>query len=228
MPEHVTSAPWEIPYPGSVGEVKLGATDMQEIAERVTAIFKERLTTLSVHGASFTAKSGELVEASAAITITLPAAAANAVVGVLANGHEVTIGAGGALIYGDFVEGKTPIKLVGFQHVVLVSDGVNWFIIAGEPKRETTYGARTERTPNTEYEPNATRMTSVVLSYTHAEKAGMEVFVGGELIATPEVGDTEIATLITASISFLVGPGEKWKAKCFPAGGTLRSSYRSL
>jgi hypothetical protein len=210
-----------------VGEVKLGATNMQEIAERVTVIFKERLTTLSVHGASFTAKSGELVEASAAITVTLPAAAANAVVGVLANGHEVTIGAGGALIYGDFVEGKTPIKLVGFQHVVLVSDGVNWFIVAGEPKRENVYGAPTERATGAEFEPSGTRpvFVSMWAFRTAAESYSIEVLVGGVEVA--KISADAEANQVRGT-SFICPPGIKWQAKATSGSPKVFTSYYVL
>jgi len=122
-----------MPYPSSTGEAKKGAADIQELAERVTAYLKERLTLVSEHGSSFTAASGELIKCTAAITITLPAASVNAVVEVLSNGHEVKVGGGAGLIYGDFIEGITPITFVGYQHARFVSDGTNWFMTAGTP-----------------------------------------------------------------------------------------------
>lgn len=212
--EKETAAPWLMPYPTSNGEVKLGATNMQEISERATKLFKERLLTLAEHGGSFTAASGELVKATGGITVTLPAAAANATVGVLANNHEVKIGAGAALIYGDFITGITPITLVGYQHVILQSDGTNWFIIAGESKREVTYEAIVGRTAETEYEPSPTRPAYVALE--------------GTGLANVRVGGVKIISSASAaeksSFSFICPAGQKWQA----TGVSLKSSYLLL
>lgn len=215
MAENTTISPWSIPYPSGTGKVKLGATDMQEIAERVTAIFKERLTTISSHGTSFTAASGELVKATAAITVTLPAVAANATVGVLANGNAVTVGAGSAKIYGDFVEGVTPIKLVGYQHVVLISDGTNWYIVAGEPARENKYSKKVYSVPEAEagVTPSTTRPAIVTItprSGALGESIYAIITVGGQEAGYVEAksAGTNITSL---PVTVWTNPGEAWK-----------------
>jgi hypothetical protein len=211
--ENETAAPWKLPYPSSTGEVKLGAQDFAELAERATAIFKERYLTLAEHGASFTAKSGELVKATAAITATLPAAAVNAIVGVLANGHEVTVGAGAAVIYGDFVTGSTPIKLVGYQHVILVSDGTNWFIVAGEPRNEATYGGSISHASEEEVEPSASRGAQVTLTFRIGSNgfSGWKLTVGGAVAAERSGRGAE--GVEEEVFSFFCPAGQKWKVK---------------
>jgi hypothetical protein len=229
--ENTTASPWSMPFPSSTGEVKKGATDIQELAERITTYLKERLLLVSEHGSSFAAASGELVKCTAAITVTLPAVAANAVVGVLANGHEVKVGAGSALIYGDFITGSTPITLLGYQHVLLVSDGTNWFIVAGEPLKADVYTALTSRTIATEYEPSATRPTYVKVTYTFSASSETNqavLKVGGVIIAEPEVAPNSAAATALV-IDFICPAGKSWEVQ--HASGTtqkLQSTYLPL
>ena len=184
--ENTTASPWLLPWPSPVGKVKLGSVDFQELAERTTTIFKERLITIAEHGSSFTAASGELVKCTAGITVTLPSPTANATVGVLANNYSSEITAGSAKIYGDFVEGATKVKLVGYQHLLLQSDGTNWFIIAGEPKREATYAVRVTHTKaamEAGWVPSATRDAFVLFCTALPESE-----IGGEEIDVEESG----------------------------------------
>ena len=152
------------------------------------------------HGSNTAALSGELVEATGAITVTSPTAEAGAIFGVLANNHAVTVKPATGKIYGDFIEAASEIKLVGYQHVILQSDGTNWFIVAGEPKREQKYVTKifTKAEAEAGVEPSATRMAFVILAPTSES----EIFVGGELI-----------TLNSGKIPWplLVPPGQKWK-----------------
>jgi hypothetical protein len=113
-------------------------------AKTIDKVLYEKTLNLVEHGASFTAKAGELVKCNGAITVTLPAPALNGALGVLANNHTIEITAGAAKIFGDFFEG-TACKLLGLQHIVLQSDGTNWYIVAGEPKRESKYEALKEQ-----------------------------------------------------------------------------------
>ena len=222
MPEHQTAAPWLLPYPDPTGKAKLGATDFKELAERLTTLFKERFLTVTEHGASFAAASGELVKCTGAITVTLPAAAANAIVGVLANNHEVNIGAGASLIYGDFITGSTPITLLGYQHVVLQSDGTNWFIVAGEPKREQTYTEKTYSKVEAEagVSPSATRPSVVnLLAVGKVSEALVARFNAGASIVGFAQSPAVAGATPGGQVTVYLNPGEKWSAE--QVAGTL-------
>ena len=115
-------------------------TGFADLAEDIDKLLWERLLNLSEKGASGATTSGQLVKCTGAITVTAPAAALNAVFGVHANGHAVTVkGASAAKIYGGAAEGQTEIQLLGYQYVVK-SDGTNWFIIAGQPSGYLSFG----------------------------------------------------------------------------------------
>ncbi len=235
MPEKTTTH-FAFPYPTSAGEVKNGAVDIEELAKKLDEFLFERLLTLSEKAVSGAATSGQMVKCTAAITVTAPAVAASALFGVVANGHAVTVkAAGAAKIFGDFLAeaGVTECKLVGMQHLILFSDGTNWFIIAGEPKREQAYGAETSRANNTEFEPSATRETWVTVNGASSIAGAwlkMNVFVGGQEIAELTTGPPSPAKPQVA-YGFLVLPGVKWKAQVEAGVGakeeesTLTSRY---
>lgn len=135
MAEHETTN-FHLPYPGAIGKVKLGAKDIEELAKSVDKVFTERLLTYKGYSASATLKSGELaVQGKSGETFTLPAAVVNAQIGIFcgaaATSAKVTT-SGGALIFGDSLNGVGTITLTSLQHVVLTSDGTNWLIVAGE------------------------------------------------------------------------------------------------
>jgi hypothetical protein len=121
---------------------------MEEIAERVTKIMKEKIggvVKFATHAVSYNAVSGELGEGTKAITATLPlAATADQTIGVFSKVAASTelikvTTSGGAFIEGDFITAASKtgtITLTEGQHVVLTADGTNWKILAGEPKRE--------------------------------------------------------------------------------------------
>ncbi len=131
MAEKLTAAPWELPYPTSVGEVKLGAKDFEELAERTTAIFKEKVLIVKKYATSETLKSGELaVQEKSGETFTLPAVGtANQIIGIFSAALQINVTAA-ANIIGDGVN-KASVKLAERQHVVLQSNGTNWMIVAG-------------------------------------------------------------------------------------------------
>lgn len=168
---------------------------------------------LIAQATSCTAKSGELVKATGSITVTLPEASVNATVGVLANGHAVTVKAPAGDIYGDFVEGVTSINLIGYQHVVLQSDGTNWFIIAGEPKREQVAVGKDFSKAELEagVTPSTTR-PALVTFFGNENEAHVEV--EGVLIGPPDLGEH-------VPLTFEVLPGQKWKAKVVGHAVTL-------
>jgi hypothetical protein len=177
------------------------------------------------HSAAFTAQPGELVEAaSGPYTITLPAPAVGAVVGVFCNSASpITVaGAGGAKIYGDFVNAASSIVLTTYQHVTLQGNGSAWFIVAGEPKKESVSGALTARAVNTEYEPSATRPTEVIVSWSGLNPAKpTSLFVGG-------VQRAKETAAVEGSYTFTCLPGEKWQMKASSGSATYESSYRTL
>lgn len=226
MAENTTVAPFDMPVPSSTGEPKHGATNIQELAERVTAYLKERLTLVTEHGSSFTAASGELIKSTAAITVTLPAPSANAVVELLSNGHEVKLGAGSALIYGDFITGSTPLTFLGYQHIRVVSDGTNWFITAGEPKREAKWSAKASRTEKTLYPVSATRPAYVSLMIKCPSLAPIieaQVIVGGvEITHIAMIGESAERTW---PFSFPIGPGQEWELATTSTGWEIEESH---
>jgi hypothetical protein len=148
MAEKTTAAPWAIPYPTNLGEIKLGAQNMEEIAERVTTICKERFLSISKHAGAYEAKSGELgVQETAAATTTLPAAATkDQIIGVWckASSCKVTT-SGGAFVYGGSITlaSKTAtVTLDEGQWLVVQSDGTNWLIV-NQPPQAGQYFATT-------------------------------------------------------------------------------------
>lgn len=84
--------------------------------------------------ANVTASSGELIVATAAITVTLPAHSAGQVVGVLnliGGGGVVTVD--GTAIQGVGLNGATSFPLGTYgARVVLLDDGTNWLIVEGQ------------------------------------------------------------------------------------------------
>jgi hypothetical protein len=199
-----TAAPWEVPFAQAADEAKaFPAAVSQPLAERIAAIFKERLVTVATHGVSFTAASGELVKATGAITVTLPTAAENATVAVLANNHATKLkGAGAAKIYGGHIEGVAEINLVGYQYVVLIADGTNWFILAGEPRSEAKYVQKNYSKAEAEagVEPSPGYRAEVLISATEPFilSVGSEELVNGAPANTP--------------FTFVCPAGTKWKA----------------
>jgi len=200
-----TAAPWEIGFPEATDEVKVYPAEGQAIAERISAIFGAHVLTYKVRAASYNAVSGEMAQFNKnGATATLPSAAtANQIIGVEGAATEVKVAtSGGAVIEGDFIIAQATITLTVRQHVILQSDGTNWNIIAGEPKRAQTYGAsaRTKAEAEAGVEPSVSRLALVVLNAIVAT----EIFVG----AVPLGGSGATYT----QLSFLVPPGIKWKA----------------
>jgi hypothetical protein len=225
LAEKVTAAPWEIPYPTSAGEVKVGATDFEELAERVTKIMKEKIggvVKFATHAVSYNAVAGELGEATKALTATLPAAATvDQTIGVfskVAAASELVkcTTSGGAFIEGDFITAASKtatIELTEGQHVVLTSDGTNWKILAGEPRRTAKYVAVVRTKAEVEaaggIEPSATRPAHVVI--TAASELSV-VEVEGQEILPVNSG--------TKSVGFFTFPKDKWKAQTVAANVT--------
>lgn len=150
------------------------------------------------------------------MTVTLPTVlgARGAVVGVFCGGAATatTVKTNGGYIYGDFVSAASEVKLTQYQHVLLQSDGSNWLIIAGEPKREQAYVA----TEAEEAEPSATRpaFVSLLCRATAGKKPSslLEVGPAGSLKkADWFVLGSAPAEETGYGLRALVLPGQKWK-----------------
>jgi len=213
MPENTTTH-YSLPYPSGTGAVKLGATDIGELAKSIdTLLFSGEAARLSLveHGSSVAAKAGELLKMTATATVTLPTPALNAIVGVICATGETTIKMTGAKIFGDFITGAESITLLLNRHVILQSDGTNWYILAGEPLRGglTT---PTIRALNTKYVANATRPAWVTVWMNVAEVFESELLRNGEKLAALR-GWGEGGKEQTISISFMCNPGDEWEVK---------------
>lgn len=210
MPENIEPFAIPIPVEGDVPDVP---KDMKALAERLAAIFKGRLLRIAEHAVSFAAAEGEMVKATATLTVTLPAPAADATVGVICAAGETTIKMTGAKIFGDFITGAEQIKLLINQHVVLQSDGTNWYIVAGEAKREQTYsGEKLTVGELAQQMPNETRPSLVTVTAWMPSAGSAAITVGptanffvGEVVAGSTGGSTK------HTITFLVPAGHKWK-----------------
>jgi hypothetical protein len=217
MPDHETAAPWLLPYPDPTGKVNLGAGDFKELAERLTAILSEKILLVKTYAAAAPLKSGELaVQTKAGETFTLPpATTANQVIGVfcMAASCKVTT-SGGASIIGDFFNNATA-TLTEHQHLRLQSDGTNWLITAGEPKREQTVESKAsigELIPQT---ISASRPALVTATVWQGSAGGAKFLVGPTSVLAASVGEVfEGATGGAngkSTITFLVPAGYVWK-----------------
>lgn len=204
MPGH-TAAPWEIIYAEAADETKMFPAQVDQIkAERIAKIFGERLLTVKSYAGSATLKSGELaVQGKTGETFTLPlATTANQIIGVFCGAVASTkvTTSGGAIIVGDFVNGAT-ITLATFQHVILVSEGANWIIIAGEAKREQTYAEKNYSQAEAEagIEFSATR-PALVSVHMEAEPGLRVVTVGGETAAAMQRAFQSVTVEVPAGV----------------------------
>ncbi len=201
MPENIEPFALPIPVEGDTPDIP---RDLKALAERLAAIFKGRLLRIAEHAVSFVAVGGEMVKATATLTVTLPAPAADATVGVICAAGETTIKMTGAKIFGDFITGAEQIKLLINQHVVLQSDGTNWYIVAGEPKleREWAEAVRTKAEAEAGFEVSATRPGYILVSpQAGGTFGGAGVSVNGKFLTT--TADVQIG--------FPVLPGQKIK-----------------
>lgn len=222
MSDHETAAPWLLPYPDPTGNIKLGATNFKELADRLTTIFKERFLSIVTHAAAYTAVSGELgVQEKAGETTTLPAATTkDRIVGVWCKATSCKITtSGGAFIIGDFITAASKtatITLLEGQHVILQSAGTNWLIVAGESKREQPYSARSEVPINTvETNPSSVRcaVASIDMQLTPQPSFGItaNVFVDGVQMAQFFAGENVGNHGIRVGTSLDLNPGSTWE-----------------
>ncbi len=159
---------------------------------------------------------GEIAESSATISGKLPAAAGNGGMRLSAfNGYGGTTFAlkceHGEGIFGDFVSGSSQIILQALQHVELVSDAVNWIIVAGEPENPGEYVYQGTLNPYPEeHTPNPSRPVFVLLKGSKG---------GGEYSVILPGGGPEVPEFVGAS-SFICPAGKKWYWKKAGGGGS--------
>lgn len=145
---NTTAAPWTITYAISTDEIKAFPAEVDQVkAERIAKLMGERWLTIKSTATGITAKTGEVVEATANLTVTLPSAStANQIIAVFATGLATAVKittSGGAFIDGDFVPINTATVTLAFgQHLTLQANGTNWLIVAGSASRQS-FGAIT-------------------------------------------------------------------------------------
>jgi hypothetical protein len=223
---------------GSEVNIRKESIDEKSLTAGVQALVNAKTSglTLVQHKGNIEVKGGELAEMiEESATVTLPAPVLNRTVGVFGGGVAVTLTSveKGGKIYGDFLSatGVTSIKLAPFQHVILQSEGTNWLIISGEPKREETYGAFTARVIGTEYTPSTTRPT-LVNAYGGVTKGKEFIFkptVGGVSLGGVNMNlETGELGIVFLPLTFMCGAGQKWKAEVTGTSPVLYSQYITL
>jgi hypothetical protein len=164
--------------------------------------------TLTTQAGSYVAKSGDLVYATGSgSTITIPVTL-NAITAVTyaQSSGELTVKAASGIIVGDFLSAAF-CKLLANQHLLLIGDGSNARIIAGEPKREQVYSARkmaTKEEAETGFIPSLTRPVQVVLSWT--ENVDDAVKIGGVTVK----GNSPFP------FTFICPAGVRWQMQSLP------------
>lgn len=109
------------------------------------------------------------------------------------------------------MEGLSSVKLLGYQHVILGSDGTNWYITSGETKREQVYVNKEWSTPEMEagVEISATRPVMIVTNSlpTSFEVGGVklqgEAAAGRPTIWVPPGQKIKATIAVKASVLFL-------------------------
>lgn len=168
-------------------------------------------------------KPGELVITTAALTVTLPPPTFGMTIGVSSATPGSTIVKQNAaeLIYGDFLAGQASITLAQFQHVELVASGTSWFVVAGEPKREQTYGALTARTKAAEIEPSATRPAFVTGAMFSEGGYTINLYINGTLAQIFNGAGVSQ----TVPVFFYVPAGQKYKWESVGATVSLNTAH---
>jgi hypothetical protein len=186
------------------GNIKEHGIEEGSLAEALQSKIGAKLAglTANVQNGSFVASSGELVvQEKEGASVTLPAAVANRVVGVAAGANGVKVKATGSTIFGDFIEAAPEITLQKSQHVLLQCVSTNWFITAGEPKREEARTTGTLTTGTLEgagFEPSALRPALTIMTVTfQTGKVGRATLtVGGVTVAVIQAPTVEGETSV--------------------------------
>ena len=166
---------------------------------------------------SVAAVAGEIVKATAAITVTTPAAAAGASFGVLANGKEVIIEAASGRIFGlpnDFA-GQEKIIITQYQAVILVSDGTEWYIVAGETSALADHegysftGTKAEAEAGLEI--SHARPASIVINLISESATAMKAEIKNSLGGAAKINVPAGTGLTEIPVPYYLPPGAKWQ-----------------
>jgi hypothetical protein len=222
----------------SSGNIKEHGIEESRLSEALIALIGAKVLGLTVTpktSESVTAASGEVIEmlGTGGHTVTLPAPTINRVVGVISPLIESKVKTPSGAFFGDFISSATTIALAAGQHVLLIADGANWFILAGEPKREQTYSALAAQTAGTEYTPSTTRDTQVALEFSTVAESGEIVIydlkVNGTRIAAVTVPFAKAAVSGSASYNFRCPVAQAYLVEHVGGGATgYKASYLSL
>lgn len=191
---------------GILGSQVAAATIAESnLTEALQALVNAKVAGLAVttQAGNYVAKPGDLVLATGAgKTITVPVTLNAQTCVFCAQAGETTVEAASGVIVGDFTDAAS-CKLASNQHLLLVGDGTNARIIAGEPKREQEYSAAvglTREEAEAGHKPSSTCAALVVFS---TSTTG-EVTVDGVRITS--------RTPVLGAVTFEVLPGQVWKA----------------
>lgn len=192
----------------------------------LSAALQEKLTTklglkLEGRNESFTAVSEHLyrVEKEGA-TAELPAPTVNRMVGVYCssaiNAVKVKCSSG-KIFSGLHQEGATTVEVTRASTLIVMADGTNWQVIAGQEKSEQKYGARTARALATPLTPNVSRPTVVIIDVALEPTPGFgkaaKVFVNGAQVTELFAGGHTVESGYRMSTSFTVPPGQSWEVR---------------
>ncbi len=191
---------------------------------------------LTKQAGSTTGSSGNLyLMETNATTLTLPAATSGRQVGIICKTAiaEVKLKATGVKIFGDFLAaaGVETITLVENQHVTVGADGTNWWIIAGESKREQKYATTSlsRAEAETGVTPSLARpaiVNAVVIS--EINKPCFGAFKAGGVVVSEFLAGAVTALATKQPQSFWVNPGQKWELTAGSTGVTNVSAYTIL
>lgn len=148
------------------------------------------------------------------------------------SGDQEVVAPAGSKIIGDFLGEVTHFKISSGQHVLIYCDGVRYYIVAGEPKREAAYAARVSANfGEVHASPSTTRPVEITFDFEATPIASFGAF-GAIKVNGVEVkswtANEHINGGITLMGSLNLNPGDTWEITRNEAGraNTLKYSYR--
>jgi hypothetical protein len=201
-----TTTHFGLPYPVGTDPLKEGAAKAEALANKLDEVLYEKLglTPVTVNEASGNGEAGKFyVFKAKSQSLTLPAPSEAAQIGcfnlMTEAANTLTVKTlTGSIIWGDFVNGAASVVLAQHQHLMLLSDGTNWYIGAGEPRLENTYSASklySKAEMEAGVEPSATRPSFVLHSETtNMRVAGGAIMIGSGVKGAFRVGAGQIIT----------------------------------
>jgi hypothetical protein len=169
---------------------------------------------MTTHSSSGTMKSGEAWEMDSTATVTLGAPFLGSEYELFSNSiSTTTVKPASGAIYGQFVSGASTITLLPLQGVRIRGDGLNYLIVAGEPKREAVYSAIASPSEGEKLAPSPTRSALVIFRATFTAGGGKTnsvlIKVGGVNLPALNGGTAEGEGV--ARVTFIVPPAQEWE-----------------